>query len=345
MLAYSGAKLNRNYGENMYTTVKYFIVIIFIIVLGVGSYIFWPMIYTPTPADCECLVVNNDTGKLAPLQIDRKNVYGVALTYAGIISQSGSEYHPGKTPPIFRKLQQAITTGNMVKYPNQKSLLDQIEKIEAGLSKTLQDEFKILPVLMDYEVELGIVVLDDISRDQLADPAFSPKLGYFLANDLQSIIFGVLGLGIELESKYFDAKGSFPGFLPISKFMWIPKSEKANSTLCIDIKTTVNGELRQKENTKNRIYSNKEILGFILRTYNKEKLTKGTAIITGSPAGVANKISRWKRRLGNLLKMNRLNKLSSIFTAVKQDNKFLQPGDVVVVEGALFGSIRTEIIR
>ncbi|MBW2250791.1 MAG: fumarylacetoacetate hydrolase family protein [Deltaproteobacteria bacterium] len=329
----------------MYTTVKYFIVIIFIIVLGVGSYIFWPMIYTPTPADCECLVVNNDTGKLAPLQIDRKNVYGVALTYAGIISQSGSEYHPGKTPPIFRKLQQAITTGNMVKYPNQKSLLDQIEKIEAGLSKTLQDEFKILPVLMDYEVELGIVVLDDISRDQLADPAFSPKLGYFLANDLQSIIFGVLGLGIELESKYFDAKGSFPGFLPISKFMWIPKSEKANSTLCIDIKTTVNGELRQKENTKNRIYSNKEILGFILRTYNKEKLTKGTAIITGSPAGVANKISRWKRRLGNLLKMNRLNKLSSIFTAVKQDNKFLQPGDVVVVEGALFGSIRTEIIR
>ena len=329
----------------MYTIVKYFIVIIFIIVLGVGSYIFWPMIYTPTPADCECLVVNNDTGKLAPLQIDRKNVYGVALTYAGIISQSGSEYHPGKTPPIFRKLQQAITTGNMVKYPNQKSLLDQIEKIEAGLSKTLQDEFKILPVLMDYEVELGIVVLDDISRDQLADPAFSPKLGYFLANDLQSIIFGVLGLGIELESKYFDAKGSFPGFLPISKFMWIPKSEKANSTLCIDIKTTVNGELRQKENTKNRIYSNKEILGFILRTYNKEKLTKGTAIITGSPAGVANKISRWKRRLGNLLKMNRLNKLSSIFTAVKQDNKFLQPGDVVVVEGALFGSIRTEIIR
>lgn len=329
----------------MYTTVKYFIVIIIIIVLGVGSYIFWPMIYTPTPADCECLLVNNDTGKLVPLQIDRKNVYGVALTYAGIISQSGSEYHPGKIPPVFRKLQQAITTGNIVKYPNQKILLDQIEKIEAGLSKTLQDEFKILPVLMDYEVELGIVVLDDISRDQLADPTFSPKLGYFLANDLQSITFGVLGLGIELESKYFDAKGSFPGFLPISKFMWIPKSEKANSSLCIDIKTTVNGELRQKENTKNRIYSNKEILGFILRTYNKEKLTKGTAIITGSPAGVANKISRWKRRLGNLLKMNRLNKLSSIFNAVKQDNKFLQPGDVVVVEGALFGSIRTEIIK
>jgi len=198
---------------------------------------------------------------------------------------------------------------------------------------------------MDYEVELGIVVSDDISREQLADPMFSPKLGYFLANDLQSVTFGVLGLGTEAESEYFDAKGSFPGFLPVSKFMWIPKSENANSTLCIDIKTTVNGELRQKENTRNRIYSNKEILSFILRKYYKEKLTKGTAIITGSPAGVANKVPRWKRRLANLLEIDRLDKLSSMFNAVKSDNKFLKPGDVVVVEGAPLGSIRTEIIE
>jgi 2-keto-4-pentenoate hydratase/2-oxohepta-3-ene-1,7-dioic acid hydratase in catechol pathway len=327
----------------MYTTTKYFIAIVIIIVLGVGSYIFWPMIYTPTPADGECLLVNNDTGKLVQLQIDRKNVYGVALTYAGIISQSGSEYHPGKIPPVFRKQQQAITTGNIVKYPNQRILLDQIEKIEPGLSKTLQDEFKILPVLMDYEVELGIVVLDDISRDQLADPTYSPKLGYFLANDMQSITLGVLGLGGELESEYFNAKGSFPGFLPISKSMWIPNSENENSTLCINIQTTVNGELRQRENTKNRIYSNKEILLFVLRKYNKEMITKGTAVITGSPAGVANKVPRWKRRLANLLRIDRLDKLSSMFNAVKTDNKFLKPGDVVVVEGAPFGSIRTEI--
>lgn len=115
--------------------------------------------------------------------------------------------------------------------------------------------------------------------------------------------------------------------------------------MCIDIQTTVNGELRQRENTKNRIYSNKEILRFVLRKYNKEKLTNGTAIITGSPAGVANNTPRWKRRLGKLLRMNRLNRLSSIFNAVKSDNKFLQPGDVVVVEGAPFGSIRTEIIK
>ena len=329
----------------MYKISEYVLAIILFIILGGGSYIFWPMIYTPTPANFECLPVNNNTGKLVPLQLDSNNVYGIALTYAGIIYQTGSEYHPESMPPVFRKRQQAINTSSVVKYPNQKTLLDQVEKIETGLSKTLYDEFKILPALADYEVELGIVVLDDISSDQLADPTFSPRLGYFLANDLQSITLVVLGLGGELESEYFDAKGSFPGFLPVSKSMWIPHSENEYSTLCINIQTTVNGELRQRENTKNRIYLNKEILLFILRKYNKEKITKGTAIITGSPAGVANEAPRWKRRLANFLRIDRLDKLSSMFNVVKSDNKFLRPGDVVVVEGAPFGSIRTEIVE
>lgn len=329
----------------MRTFIRCFVVTIIIILLGVGSYIFWPMIYTPVPANSDCLPVNGNSGKLVPLQLDGNNVYGIALTYPEIIYQTGSEYYPEVTPPVFRKLRQAINTGSVVKYPNQKTLLEQIEKIEAGLSKTLHDEFKILPALVDYEVELGIVVLDDISRNQLTDPTFSPRLGYFLANDLQSIVFGVLGLGMELESEYFNAKGSFPGFLPISKAMWIPNSENEYSTLCVDIQTTVNGELRQHENTKNRIYSNKDILRFVLRKYNKEKITKGTAVITGSPAGVANKTPRWKRRLANLLKIDRLEKLSSMFNAVDSGSNFLKPGDVVVVEGAPFGTIRTEIVE
>lgn len=329
----------------MRVIIKFFVAIIIIIVLGVGSYIFWPMIYTPVPAYSDCLPVNGNSGKLVPLQLDGNNVYGIALTYPEIIYQTGSEYHPEVTPPIFRKLKKAINIDNEVKYPNQKILLDQIEKIEPDLPRALQDKFDTIQSLIDYEVELGIVVLNDISREQLSTPSFSPRLGYFLANDLQSITLGVLGLGGELESEYLNAKGSFPGFLPISKSMWIPNSENEYSTLCIDIQTTVNGELRQHENTNNRIYSNKDILRFVLRKYNKEKITKGTAVITGSPAGVANKTPRWKRRLANLLKIDRLEKLSSMFNAVDSGSNFLKPGDVVEVEGAPFGTIRTEIVE
>lgn len=327
----------------MHAIIKYFAATILIIVLGVGSYIFWPMIYTPIPAYGECLPVNSDSGKLVPLQLDANNIYGIALTYPGIIYQTGSEYHPEVSPPVFRKFKKAINTDNTVKYPNQNILLNQIDKIEPGLSRTMKDKFNTVYSLVDYEVELGIVVLNDISREQLTDSSFSPKLGYFLVNDLQSITLGVLGLGGELESEYFNAKGSFPGFFPVSESMWIPDLENEYSTLCIDIQTTVNGELRQRENTENRIYSNKEILLFVLNKFDKEKITKGTAVITGSPAGVANKAPRWKRRLANVLNMDRLDKLSSMFNAVKTDNSFLKPGDVVVVEGAPFESIRTEI--
>ena len=301
--------------------------------------------YTPTPANSECLIINDNTGNLSPIQLDENNVYGIAMSYPGIIYQSGSEYHPEIMPPVFRKQQQAINTDNFVQYPNKKIILDRIRKIEPDMSKALQGKFERIPLLMDYEVELGIIVLEDIGLSQLTDPDFAPKLGYFIANDLQSITFGVLGAGAELESKYFDAKGSFHGFLPISKYMWIPKSENAKSTLCIDMKTTVNDEIRQQQNTQNRIYSNKEILGFILKKYNKDKILKGTAIITGSPSGVANKVARWKRRLGKLLGMNRLDKLSSIFNSIKSDSKFLQPGDIVEIEAVPFGSIRTEVIR
>ena len=248
-------------------------------------------------------------------------------------------------PPLFRKLPQAVNTNDFVKYPDNKIILDTISKIEPDMSKALQEKFEEAPVLMDYEVELGIIALEEISKSQLADPEYSPRLAYFLANDLQSLTFGVLGSGAESESKYFDAKGSFPGFLPISKNMWVPKSENAKSTLCIDMKTLVNSTIRQQENTKNRIYSNKEILGFVLTKFNKETIAKGTAIITGSPAGVANNAARWKRRLGKLLGMSSLDKLSSVFDATKTDNKFLQPGDIVEIEAAPFGSIRTEVIR
>lgn len=329
----------------MLKVIKYCLAVVVVTLSGLSAYILWPMLHTPTAASCECLSVNNHSGKLVPLQMDSNNVYGVALTYPGIIYQTGSEYHPDVSPPVFRKLKQAINTDNTVSYPNQNILLDQIEKIEPGLSRTLHEKFNTIHSLLDYEVELGIVLLNDISREQLSAPSFSPKLAYFLANDLQSITLAVLGLGMELESEYFNAKGSFPGFLPVSKQMWIPNAANKNSTFCIDIQTTVNNELRQRENTKNRIYSNKEILGFVLSQYNKKHLTKGTAIITGSPEGVANKTPRWKRRLAKLLRINRLEKLSSMFNALRSDNQFLKPGDVVVVEGAPFGSIRTDIVN
>lgn len=329
----------------MVSSFKYAVIFLSAVVVGLAGFVFWPAAYTPISATSECLSLKDGAGRLLPLAIDRDQVYGVALTYPGIIRQGGHDYDPKKSPPVFRKLEQALSTSREVKYPSQHDILEKVEEHEPGLGRALRARFSTLPALLDYEVELGIVLLKEITKDQISDPNFSPKLGYFLANDLQSMMFGILGFGTQHESRFLDQKGSFPGFLPYSKMMWVPNSERPNSLLCTDLLTHVNGELRQNQNTKNRIYTNKQILGFIAEAYGMDVIKSGTAIITGSPAGVASSTPRWKKKIGKLLRMDRLDKISAVSAADKGKGRFLQPGDVVVVRALPFGSIETKIVE
>jgi len=329
----------------MFSCIKYSAMFLSALLVALASFVFWPAAHTPIPAPSECLSLDGDAGKLVPLAVDRDQLYGVALTYPGIIRQGGYDYDPQTPPPIFRKLAPALSMGGDVKYPTQHEMLVTIETLEPGLAGQLRAKFTALPVLLDYEVELGIVVLEDITINQIRDSDFAPKLGYFLVNDLQSTTVGILGFGTEREARYLDQKGSFPGFLPISQKMWVPNSQLPNSLLCIELKTHVNGELRQNQNTKNRIYTNQQILGFVAETYSKDVIKAGTAIATGSPAGVALNAPRWKKRLGKLLMMDRFDKVSAVASASDGEGRFLQPGDVIIVHAQPLGSIATTIVK
>lgn len=332
-------------GNAMLSCIKYSVMFLSTLLVALAGFVFWPAAHTPVPAPSECLPLNGDAGGLVPLVVDRDQLYGVALTYPGIIHQGGYDYDPRNPPPIFRKLAPALSMGRDVKYPAQQEMLATIEMLEPGLADQLRAKFTTLPVLLDYEVELGIVVLEDITINQIRDPAFAPKLGYFLANDLQSTTFGILGLGTERQAPFLNQKGSFPGFLPVSQSMWVPNSQRPNSLLCIELQTRVNGELRQNQNTRNRIYTNTQILGFVAKTYGRGVIKAGTAIITGSPAGVALSAPRWKKRIGKLLMMDRFAKLSAVSSANDDEGRFLQPGDAIIVHAQPFGSIETTIIK
>ena len=50
--------------------------------------------------------------------------------------------------------------GNEVEMPYGKRMLDALEQLEPGISETVNQKFKSLPVLLDYEVELGFVLLE-----------------------------------------------------------------------------------------------------------------------------------------------------------------------------------------
>jgi len=324
---------------------KYLALLLSALTVGLVGFVFWPALHSPVPASSACLSLNGNAGKLVPLVVDRDQMYGVALTYPGIIRQGGYDYDPQIPPPIFRKLAPALSMGGEIKYPAQHEILEVVDRLEPGLANRLQAKLPAIPVLLDYEVELGVVVLEDITINNIRDPDFAPKLGYFLANDLQSTTVGILGFGAEREAVFLDQKGSFPGFLPVSQRMWVPNLQLPNSLLCIELQTYVNGELRQNQNTKNRIYTNRQILGFVAETYGKDVIKAGTAITTGSPAGVALNAPRWKKRLGKLLMMDRFDKVSAVASASDSEGQFLQPGDSIIVHAQPFGSIETTIIK
>ena len=130
--------------------------------------------------------------------------------------------------------------------------------------------------LLHHEVELGIVIgrkCKKIKKDQ----AKKYILGYLLCLDITA-------RDIQLKAKknglpWTISKG-FDTFAPISDL--ILKND-VNNPNNLDLLLKINGEIKQKSNTKNMIFSVEEIIEFIS---NIMTLEKGDLIMTGTPEGV-----------------------------------------------------------
>ena len=222
--------------------------------------------------------------------------------------------------------------------PSRQDWLASAERIEPGLGVKLDAEFANLPALLDYEVELGFVLLEDVTAEQLAEPRYAPKLGYFIANDFTSRLFQVLGRHQEDRYDYWGAAKSFPGFTLLGESMWVPLTQPPNSVLCTTLVTRVNDEIRQNQSTANLIYTPKQMLGFILEAFPEVPLAKGDMVLTGTPPGVALVVPRWRVRLAELLRISRTNVLARVIDTYQDDPRFLQTGDRVTVSSPLLGA-------
>jgi hypothetical protein len=60
-------------------------------------------------------------------------------------------------------------------------------------------------------------------------------------------------------------------------------------------------------------------------------------VITGTPAGVALKVPRWKRKLGEVM-LDRFGKLDAAIDLYAAGAGFLRPGDVVEVDAGFLGT-------
>lgn len=306
---------------------------------GIGWWLFRPLPVKPIPASFH--LYDLAEGRFVPLEAPAE-IFAVGLSYAAHIEETASEFDPLASPPVFRKHPRSFTrTGTRVTMPDTASLVAAAEELEPGIGAKLRDH-DLTPVsLLDYEGELGFVLLDDIDPDALAKPDFIPQIGFFIANDLSARSLAILGEGMPNRYDYWGISKSFPGFMPAGDRAWVPDRAVANGIPPITIETRVDGELRQRQSVTGLVYTPLRMLRSIHAAFPDSPLRKGTMILTGTPGGVAIKSPRWQVRLANLLGMSRFKKLS-----IKQGSdtsSFLDPGERVEVTGGPLGTVEVTI--
>jgi len=294
------------------------------------------------PANLTCLTA--EQGYLTQGNIEFKNIYGIGLAYANHINETASDFNPTSDAPVFKKnTLSVIKTNSHVNIPTQAELLKAVDKLDPTISKTLKEKNTQLLALLDYEAELAFVLLEDIETKDLNDPAFIPKLGFLVSNDLSARGIAILGEGQDNRYDYWGASKSHPGFAPINGNVWIPNQHQANAIPCVTLQTYVNGELRQKENTDNLIYTPIEMIRFVHNKFPSSSMQKGDIILTGTPGGVILNVPRWKARLANLIGLDRFQKLA-INQKEKNANKFLKTGSVVNISAQWLGHVNVKVI-
>ena len=160
---------------------------------------------------------------------------------------------------------------------------------------------------LDYEVELGIVIG---RRARYLDRAKAKAAiaGYFVGNDVSERAFQ-----IERSGGQWDKGKGCETFGPIGP--WFVTRDEIKDVQALDMWLDVNGEKRQRGNTRTMIFGAEHIVWYCSQFFVMEP---GDIIVTGTPPGVA---------LG-----------------MKPAPVFLKPGDVVTLGIEGLGEQRQKVV-
>jgi 2-keto-4-pentenoate hydratase/2-oxohepta-3-ene-1,7-dioic acid hydratase in catechol pathway len=159
---------------------------------------------------------------------------------------------------------------------------------------------------LDWEVELAIVI-GARARYLAKDKAMSVVAGYCLANDVSERQFQ-----IERSGQWCKGKGC-ETFGPLGP--WMVTRDEIKDPQNLDMWTNVNGEKRQRGNTRTMIFGVQHIVWYCSQFFVMEP---GDVIVTGTPPGVG---------LG-----------------MKPEPKFLKAGDVVTLGINGLGEQRQKVV-
>jgi 2-keto-4-pentenoate hydratase/2-oxohepta-3-ene-1,7-dioic acid hydratase in catechol pathway len=157
---------------------------------------------------------------------------------------------------------------------------------------------------VDWEGEFCFIV-GRKARHVAAADALKYVAGYAIGNDV-SVRDWQFHSGTWIMGKGFDTHG------PLGP--WLVTPEEAGDITNLDLKTWVNGELKQSSNTSQLIFGVGQLIEYISKAFTLEP---GDAVFTGTPAGVG---------------------------VARKPPEFLKPGDVVRIEITRLGVLENPVI-
>ncbi|HPH64981.1 MAG TPA: fumarylacetoacetate hydrolase family protein [Kofleriaceae bacterium] len=223
--------------------------------------------------------------------------------------------------------------------PTQAALRAALTACEPELASVLAERYPYLPLLLDYEVELVMIALAPMTTAELR-AGKAPAVGWALGNDLSSRACQFLGEGQANRMQFWSTAKSFPGFLPMSRQMWVP-AEPVDMVPPVRLRTWVNGDIRQDTEASQMLVTPSQILTAATELLGRD-IAPGDYILCGTPAGLALKVPQWRRRLAGLGN-DRFGKLDAAIKMYVDGAGFLRPGDVVEIDAGFVGNDRIRI--
>lgn len=156
-------------------------------------------------------------------------------------------------------------------YPEYPILFNKFDNTLAGHLEEI--EIPSVTNELDYEVELGIVI-GKRTKNVSEEEALSHVFGYCTVNDLSA-------RDLQLRTPQWLLGKSCDKFSPIGPYL--VTSDEVGDPNNLDLKTYVNGEIRQDSNTSDMIFSCQKLVSYISKHMTLEP---GDIILTGTPSGV-----------------------------------------------------------
>jgi len=174
--------------------------------------------------------------------------------------------------------------------------------------------------LLDYEIELGLIIRKNILGPVNINDSNLHEFvaGLVMANDISARDVQVP------ERQWFRGK-SFRGFCPVGPiFYWMERADFSR-LYELELRLSVNGEVRQKAVTSLLMHRPPETLSLISRSFD---LRAGDLLLTGTPGGVSMRVRtklRWEEARD--LWQSDKEKFASFIEEQAASGRFLQDGD------------------